>query len=791
MGLQATVAARIMQHMTTRTPPPAVTAPPPTVPAIPVPMLPYHTSHLLYYILRLMPAVIGLVCILGLGLGLRLASLNEAHGHDVRGDELDYVIPAETLTRTGRYLDTFLTERRTWTRVPLNGLLLAAAFATQPPVPPGTTVSDTALLGDRLAAGQLALIWVSLALVGLIMGLAAAAFPARAKTAAAWAGLGAACYPPFIHSAAQQLLSETLFMTLAVAALAALAHWTPRRGAWPWLVITGGLLGLAALARPVVVAFLPFVVLWVGAVAGRQSSVGGRQARVVGSQPVRTTYALRSITHYALRTLRPSAGVALVLLATITPWTVYNYAMYGRLLLLDTANVTAFWHYNNFSGVNENQLIDALPNPADRQALIVREGLANIVVHPDRFAANIATSVGYMWHLELQSAILPNAWDLTRRDADVPAVLPSDAAFLIVSLLGLAGLVGLGRRAPLDRAGRVRRALLWWVVCVLALGLIIPYDARYRMPAAPALIIFAAGLLAQANWRWMADPRHWVATLRRQPGPALVTMVLCGWVLMSAITPRIPAAVQALALAALADGTTDPAQATTLNAAAIAALPSSPWPYRHAAEAARRAGTDDAARRLYGLALGRGDDPRSVLGLSDLVARHPTWRLTANEADWLQPDPNDLRGAPWNSFQPTPRLRLVFDRSLGWGDAQDFYGVEQAADGPFRWSAGRSEMRLLSPPGTSPAHAVRLRLAAPPLGPPGPWPVLVQVAGAAPVALTLSAAWTTYTVPLAPPVAGTLRVTLSSPVRSPHALDPTLKDQRLLGVGVQWLERVP
>ncbi|MDQ2808327.1 MAG: hypothetical protein M3Z04_15650, partial [Chloroflexota bacterium] len=568
-----------MQHMNT---PPAPVMPPPLPPPAPT----RSTAHVLrftFYVLRLLPALTALVSILGLGLALRVASLQEAAGHDVRGDELDYVIPAVTLVRTGQYLDTFLTERRTWTRVPLNSLLLAAAFATQPPLPAGTTVGDTALLCNYLAAGQLALIGVSLALVGLIMGLATAAFPARRRAAAVWAGLGAACYPPFIHSAAQQLLSETLFMTLSIAALAALAQWTPRRGAWTWLVISGGLLGLTALARPVVVAFLPFVALWLWAVGrgpwavgrgpwavgrgpwavgrgrlpvgGRRSAVGGENSelRTQNSELVVIPQSAFRIPQAVVRVGAQTALVTGVLLATILPWTVYNYAMYGRLLLLDTANVTAFWHYNNFSGVNENRLIEQLPNPADRQALIVREGLANIVAHPDRFAANVAAGLGYTWHLELQSAVLPNAWDLTRRDADVPDVLPGDAAFLLVSLLGLAGLVGLGRRAPVDHAGRVRRALLWWVVCMLALGAVIPYDARYRMPIAPALIIFAAGLLAQADWRRVADPRRWVATVRQQPGAALVTALLCGWVLLSAITPRIPAALQALARAAQAD----------------------------------------------------------------------------------------------------------------------------------------------------------------------------------------------------------------------------------------------
>src|SRR3954466_7963043 len=89
--------------------------------------------------------------ILMVGLAARLASWQEAYGHAIRADELDYVIPAETFTRTGQYFDTFQTHGRTWTRVPLNALALAAAFATQPPVPPEATTADTGLMTPRFA----------------------------------------------------------------------------------------------------------------------------------------------------------------------------------------------------------------------------------------------------------------------------------------------------------------------------------------------------------------------------------------------------------------------------------------------------------------------------------------------------------------------------------------------------------------------------------------------------------------------------------------------------------------
>jgi hypothetical protein len=722
--------------------------------------------------------------ILGLGLAVRLAAWQEARGSAIRGDEPDYVIPAETLTRTGRYLDTFITEQRTWTRVPLTALVLAAAFATQPALPPAVPATDAAWMAQRYAAGNLAMIVVSLGLLPLVMGLAAAAFPARRRRAAILAGALAAVYPPLITSAAQQLLSETLFMTLIFAALGALTRWQPHRRAWPWLVIAGSLFGLATLTRSATITFLPFLALWFWWVIRNHAAAGSKQQADPNNREPRA--GARHMQPAIRNTLLATILVGGAWLATISPWTAYNYAMYGRLILLDTAHPTAFWHYNNFRGEDETARLAALPNPADRQALALQEGLANIAEYPGRFLQNVVDSLGYAWHLEVQSALKPNVWDLTRRDADVPATLPTDAAFLAVSLLGLAGLVALGWRRPGDSAGRVRRLLVLWVGYMLLVDAVIPADARFRLPAAPALIVFAAGLVASAEWRRVADPRRWSAVLRAHPAVAVATLVLCAWVIVGAASARIPAIVRMLTLAWQADHTADPTQAQALNTAAIAALPDSFWPYRHAADAARAAGQDDAARRLYGAAFTQTTDPRAVLGLADLVARHPAWSLTADEINWLKPDPDDLRGPVWNGFQPTPLPRLVVGGPGDWPYIAGFQSAEQAGGVPFRWSGGRAEIRLPAAPGAPPVTAVHLRMAAPPIGPPSAWPVTIRVDGAAPVVLQFGPAWADYTVPLTPAVSGTIRIHVDSPVRRPQDYAPTARDSRLLGVGVQW-----
>jgi hypothetical protein len=140
--------------------------------------------------------------------------------------------------------------------------------------------------------------------------------------------------------------------------------------------------------------------------------------------------------------------------------------------------------------------------------------------------------------------------------------------------------------------------------------------------------------------------------------------------------------------------------------------------------------------------------------------------------------------------------RLAVGASGDWPYVAGVQAPEGSGGTPFRWSGGRAEIRLPAPSrgqssSAEPATAVRLRLAVPPVGPPDPWPVTVRVEGAAPVVLMVGPAWADYTVPLAPAVSGDLHIYLDSAVRRPQDYAPTTADTRLLGVGVQTVERMP
>ena len=725
--------------------------------------------------------VLAVSAIMLVALLVRLSYWQDARAYALRGDEPDYVLPAQTLAREGKYVDMFIVPGRTWTRVPLTSFVFAGSFLFVPDAAAAAAQGDdAALMEPRYDALNIVQILLSLMIVALIMALAARVFPGRRRTAALISGLIAALYPPLASSPAQNALSETTAITLAFASIYVLSWWAPelsRRAQLGVAALSGLLLGLSALARPVALSFLPFVALWLLWVH-----------RAALPAPRRL-----NLGEWLRERKWPLASAVLATLAcflAISPWTLYNYRHYGRFLLLDTASINAFWDYHNYRGDNITAQVGALPNPADRMALTLKEGLANILGYPDKTIRSTVYALGYFWHLESNSAVILNSWDMTQRDPDVPDLLHSDAAFLLVGLAGMVGLAGLGFKRPDGRAGRTLLLLNLWLLASILVGLVVPYDARYRLPYAPYVIVLAAGLLVMVDWPRVFSRRAF-SDLRAHPRAAAGAAVLCLWVLVGAYSPNVTPLLRSEYQAwrgDLALNSGDVSSAMGRYTLAEQALPRFYWPYRHAADMASGAGKDDEARVLYnkGLSL-NSEDPYGLLGLSNLAFRHPEWRLTAQEQASISRDEAAWRGNPWNSFAPTPANTVDVGTGRDTAYIRGFHRPEQAPGGlNYRWSEGRSTLRLPVPPG-GPYRSITLRLAAPALGGAGAMPVAVSVAGGAPATFSVSPAWQDYTLPL-PRDTGqpgsTIYVQMTGPTRSPAELQPGSTDTRQLGVGL-------
>jgi 4-amino-4-deoxy-L-arabinose transferase-like glycosyltransferase len=223
--------------------------------------------------------------------------------------------------------------------------------------------------------------------------------------------------------------------------------------------LTGLLLGLLALFRPVALLVIPVVALWI--------------SLRVATRPA------RRILHLGL--------VALVCVLVLAPWTYRNYRVYGRLTPISRAGIRA------------------APVPADEAE---RRGLTVALLYKARqeplaLAGRMAREFGHFWELtperlatddparrELlhrQDPRLPTAPVVSRRLRDAV----SAASFGIELVLGLAGLV------LVWRPRRAEAVLLLSIILVYGLGYaLFAGKLRYRIPILPLVFLFAGAAAA-------------------------------------------------------------------------------------------------------------------------------------------------------------------------------------------------------------------------------------------------------------------------------------------------------
>jgi hypothetical protein len=749
---------------------------------------------------------LSVLAVLTLALAIRLLYWSDARAYSVGADEPDYLLPAQTFARDGVYVDTYVSRGRPWTRVPMTSLFFAGSFLLVPDAAAAQAEGDdAALMQPRYDALNLAQIAASLGAVGLIMLLAARIFPQRARPTALVSGLIAAIYPPLASSPAQRALSEPLSITLILLAIYTLSWWSPgaplRKSIWIAL-LTGLILGVASLVRSVALAFVPFCCLWLLIVYAAHLRGESRKLKIKGLEesaeepqsltprpsPLapRTSRFTLHVSRFTRLPLLTSLALVAAYFLAISPWTYYNYRQYGSFLLLETANATAYWNYHNYRGEILDERMAPYPDPADRLSLIMSAGTANILEYPDKAIGGSIFAFRYFWHLESNSAVLLNPWDMTQREPDVPDLLHSDLLFILVGLAGVCGLAGVGLRRPVGLAGRTLLLTNLWLLNMVLLGIVVPYDGRYRLPAVPSFIILAAGLLVTADWRAIFSPKKAIGLLKQYPRVAIIASLLCAWVLWGAYTPNIPPLLRSIYQAwrgdlALSSGNTSDAFGRYVLAQQ--AFRTFFWPYRHAADAARRQGRADEARSLYARSRDLNpEDSYGILGFADLAFQHPEWTLTQDERDWLRRDESDWRGNPWNSFQPSPTDAV----DVGTGREIAYIRGFHLPDSPspdldYRWTRGRSTIRIPIPPGTT-YNAVTLRMSAPSIGPSTPISVSISIDGSTPANINVPPGWADYTLPISP--GKTLTIEVVSATRTPSRLEPNSRDDRNLGVGI-------
>jgi 4-amino-4-deoxy-L-arabinose transferase-like glycosyltransferase len=298
--------------------------------------------------------------------------------------------------------------------------------------------------------------------------------------ATAWVAAALAAIYPGAIAMSVFVLSEALFCPLMVVQLvgwvyAVRAKSLPRAGAWA--VFSGGLAGLATLARPSWLLFIPFAGLFaVVAVAPRR-----RQALIV---------------------LALLSGMA----AMMAPWWIRNYYVTGHFVPT-TLQVGASLYDGLNPGATGASNMDFVPRfYAEQKAADAAGGVASGVFewrlnqrmrdasiawarsHPERVLALMATKFVRMWNL-WPNATEFRSWKL--RLIIVVGYLP----LLMLALWGTWKFVGRG----------------WpYALCVMpalyftCLHVIFVSSLRYRQPAMLAWIVLAAAAVA-IGWSRTGD----------------------------------------------------------------------------------------------------------------------------------------------------------------------------------------------------------------------------------------------------------------------------------------------
>ncbi len=280
----------------------------------------------------------------------------------------------------------------------------------------------------------------------------------------------AACYPPLVWIPAY-VLSETLYSTVALAAVLMLdvaldraAGPNERAAARKWSAAGGVATGVAVLIRPAMLFFLPLALVWM--------------AR-------RRRYALAVI-------------LVVTALSVVAPWTVRNYRVLHRFVLVASEGGVTFWTGNHPLARGDGDLAanpdikraeiafrEARPGLTAEQLepLYYRDALYYIVRHPFWWAGLLVRKVFY--------TVVPVGPSYTLHS--MAYVVASVASYSLLLPLAVWGWWS-------RRHDRRPEALFVLAASSVLAGLVFFPQERFRIPVIdPALIVCAAAACAD---RW-------------------------------------------------------------------------------------------------------------------------------------------------------------------------------------------------------------------------------------------------------------------------------------------------
>ena len=349
-----------------------------------------------------------------------------------------------------------------------------AATSWRPPGFPFFLASLYRLVGENYAAA-----YVAFCLLGALSCVLSylLARELLSENLARVAGVLGAVYFPNIYGGTT-FYSESLYVPCQ-----ALGVWLfirqLKRGSAPGLGVVGLVLGFAALTRPFALLLLPIL--------------GG-------------ILILRDLRYRRIRLLGPLA-LAAGCVAVIAPWTLRNYHVHGRPVLVATNGGTTFYGGNNDIVLNQPAYLGAWVSPVHLPGRELVESMPDEVSHDQ-----MEWRLGRHW-IEEHWQSLPLLWLYKFVRLWLPLLNSPNKQFVIAGAVAYAPFLVL---FSLGSLWCLRHRSCWtapWlavhgtVLATVFTALLFVGDPRYRDANMPLLMLYAAlGLRVLWPTRWRGSP---------------------------------------------------------------------------------------------------------------------------------------------------------------------------------------------------------------------------------------------------------------------------------------------
>ena len=472
-------------------------------------------------------------------------------------------------------------------------------------------------------------------------------------------------------------------------------------------------------------------------------------------------------------------------LLPILPWTVHNALTYHRFIPLDTGAAYSLWAFYDGRPAGDieeiNRALEAIPNPADRQAYAIAQWQERLREDPWGMLRKVPRAFPYLLRIKpIEDRFLPLPYREPEFLYFVLALLLDDGLYALIAVASLLALLFL----PGDRG---KALVLLWLLYNIAVMMVLHAEARYRQLLFPALIPLAGAALVQG--------RH-LFTQAKKGLPfriAAAALLLAGWgYCFIAFSPWNWAATnlqrgfhQFAGQVQWALGRPDAALSSFQQAIAVDRR--NPEPYYDLGLALERLGRRDEAAEVYQWCW---DTRANYLPCSTALGNLLRQAGRAEEARAAFRGryvyERDVVAWAWDNLELPPRDSLDIADGLDYGYVAGVHDTEVGGGVTYRWTGAQARFRLL--PTRAGEATLQLRLAGPRLGSAPVVPVEVWVDGRLLARWEVGPFWQTYETPLLALGQGRpLEVALRSATFVPQEVDAALADTRALGVQVDWI----